>query len=186
MQLLKCLRPFLVAITLVAGITQPAKAELVVIQGDTSDSATFQRPSFELNSYSTSASAVKYDVVPLVPLKSGGYSMVAVGDGFDIALFLYRGAFDPNQSLTNAIAANDDFRAWNTSSIVKWLEAGSQYFLVVTGYADTAFGEYALTYASGAPGNMGTPSPVPEPSQWLMMGLGAAVLSVAMRRRKHS
>jgi PEP-CTERM motif len=136
--------------------------------------------------------AVSYDLYPFYVTASASFTLqtlsanLAPGTADDTFIVLYQTAFNPLAPLTNAIAADDDTGVGSLSLITTALNAGVQYYLVSTSFANGAFGGYdGNISATGAPAAILGMLPVPEPSSALMMlaGLGVAGLLVARRRR---
>ncbi|QBE67117.1 PEP-CTERM sorting domain-containing protein [Pseudoduganella lutea] len=103
-------------------------------------------------------------------------------------VILYEGGFDAAAPNENRVRFSDDLLSPNTSGLRWGLTAGTQYTFVVTGFNDSEYGAYSFTI--GGPGNI-IPGPVfnnpvaavPEPSTWLMLGLGLAAVGFTARRK---
>lgn len=122
------------------------------------------------------------------------YEIAAPDD--DTYLVLYQGAFDPSQPLLNAIAANDDVTSSSLRSQLTFnLSAGTQYYAVTTTFnalqdsIDPNFnvlgGSFENSIAPASAAN--AVLPVPEPTTWALLALGAATLALpAMRHRQRA
>jgi hypothetical protein len=179
MNLQQLLGTTLAAGAILLGLAQPAHAELVVINGDISDSPTYRRPVEDLSRLSNIGTAVSFDAIPFTVDTSGEYSLVASALGFDSFIVLYKNAFNPANGLLNAFAADDDLVSTNTSGFAASLNANQKYFLVLSGYDNDDAGRYSVTISGP-----GVISAVPEPAAWLMLGAGLAGLAYARRRQQ--
>ena len=178
MNIIKFFRTAIAIGALFVGFAQTAQADIVTWTGDTTGGPTFDRPFADFSDFSPNGAGVTYRTVALMVNGDGEYSFTLHGLGFDTFLFLYENAFDPNDALTNGVAGNDDDVSLTTSGFAAELTAGTQYFVIVTGFEAGEAGKYSLT-VSGE----GMISAVPEPSTWLMLAVGVTVV-VCMRRRK--
>jgi hypothetical protein len=174
MNLTKFFRTAIAISALFVGVAQTAKADIVTWTGDTTGHATV-----DLTPLGADASAVPYDALSFTVSESGDYTFLLTAVyNIDSVIVLYENSFDPNDAFTNSIAAGDDDVSLNTSSTWASLTAGTHYTLLVAGFADTDFGAYSVTV--GGPGLI---SAVPEPSTWLMLGLGLAAVGYTARRK---
>ena len=125
------------------------------------------------------ADAVPYAAYAFTVDTDGEYtfSLSAQWD-IDSVSILYETAFDPNDVEANAIASDDDNVSLNTSAFASDLYVGTTYVLVISGYENESFGQYHVTV--GGPGLI---TAVPEPSTYLMLGLGLAAVGFAARRK---
>lgn len=103
---------------------------------------------------------------------------------WDNYTFLYQGAFDPTQPLVNALIGNDDFPSIGLSGFNGVsLSAGTDYFLVETGFGNTNAG----TYSAQITGRAGTAflpnNSVPEPSSLALVSIALLAATVARRRK---
>jgi hypothetical protein len=104
---------------------------------------------------------------------------------WDNYLHLYDGAFDPNSQFGNLLAANDDAGAGLNAQMIRNLTTGNTYVAVVSGYENTDFGEYSLSFSSGGQQGQAVPaSVVPEPTTYALMSLGLMAMGVVHRRRR--
>ncbi|MEM6325694.1 MAG: T9SS type A sorting domain-containing protein, partial [Bacteroidota bacterium] len=113
------------------------------ISGDTSDDPTYARVDIFADPCATSSTGngVKYEVIPFMVDTAGDYTITTnyLVAGFDGFLFLYEGAFNPDDPCANLIAASDDFNDTSDSQIAdESLMTETQYFIVVTGFSATS------------------------------------------------
>jgi hypothetical protein len=157
---------------------QPSAAAVQTFTGDTTGAPTFNRPLQDLSGLSAVGVAVRYGSLSFSASVSGDYTFLTTG-AFDTFLVLYQGSFNPAQSLTNALVANDDLLAppFTTSGFVGTLTAGSTYVLVVTGFDSPDFGFHSTTI-----GGPGVVSVVPEPAAYGLLAMG--LIAVALRRQR--
>ncbi len=161
--------------------------------GDTTAAPTWTRPNangvLAPTALSTTATATSFTVQPFTVPTAGTYDIFStVGTPvWDNYTFLYSGSFDSTQPLINCLIGNDDFSGTTTSGFTKALTAGTQYYLVTTGYSDTAFGAYSNSITGPGQASLGAAA-VPEPGTLALLvpGLGALVGGVVIRRRKRS
>jgi hypothetical protein len=178
MNITKFFRAAIAISALFVGFAQTAQADIVTWTGDTTSGPTFDRPFADFSDFSPNGAGVSYNTIAFAVGADGEYSFTLHGLGFDTFLFLYENSFAPNDALTNGVAGNDDDVSLTTSGFAAELTAGTQYFVVVTGFEAGEAGQYSLT-VSGA----GLISAVPEPSAWLMLAFGLAAVACIQRRR---
>jgi len=136
----------------------------------TTADAVFNRP-VSLTTLSGLGTAVRYDLASLLGITPGNYTFRMLSTSFDPFLLLYAGAFDPAAPLTNLVALNDDLASGITTAGFTFnLLAGVNYTVVSTAFSNAGLGSYITTV-------------VPEPGTYALMGLGLALLGVAVRRR---
>ncbi len=168
------------AVAAFAVAATPASAAVIyTVIGDTSGGPTFNRPN-SLTTLSTAGTAVQYNTFLFSPAAGGSYTFLlnSTTTGFDPALALYAGAFNPASPLTNLVAFNDDLTGGNftASGFNFTLSPGLIYTAVITGFDNGDFGRYQLTIANAAA--------VPEPATWGLMVLGFGMIGAAARSRK--
>jgi hypothetical protein len=155
------------------GLMSAAKADFHIERGDTTGSPTLDVGAI----YIDAGNAVPYDVLTFEVTQAGTYQFLVMAE-FDSATFLYVDGFDAASPTTNLVRHNNDLLSPDTSGFVSFLVPTVRYALVVTGLDNGEFGKYSLTI--GGPGSVVTA--VPEPSTWLMLGLGLAAVTFARRR----
>ncbi len=150
--------------------------------GSTVGSATFDRPNANGTSAPTTnsatATAVPFDMITFTVETTGTYSFLSTSTtvGFDNFTILYSGS---SPLLANALIANDNLVAGNTttSGFSYVLTAGATYAFVTTGSTNASAGSYSDAI---------TLSAVPEPSTWMMMGVGLVGLVGIQRLRRRT
>jgi hypothetical protein len=173
----KLLRTALAVAAVSVGIAGNASAAFFSHVGTTEGHATWDVDA----AFNAPGTVVPYDSFDFHVDEGGTYKFLATAR-FDTMIILYAGGFDASAPTDHLIKFNDDILTPNTSGFVAELTAGVQYTFVLTGFNDSEYGAY--TFSAGGPGNI-IPGPVlavPEPSAWLMLGLGMAGLGFAARR----
>jgi hypothetical protein len=161
-------------------ITDPVTTTCYI--GDTTGAPTWNRPSGPtFTSLSTFATATPYDAMPFTVDTTGTYQLSSdqssgQPEQWDGYLFLYQGAFDPMDPLTNGIAGDDDGPGGIGTSLIEnaSLTAGELYYLVTTGYDNDDFGPFENCVIGP-----GTATFIPEPAALLLLVVGG----LALRRR---
>lgn len=152
-----------------------------VATGNTTGGPTAARPNNEGSAVSAVGTAVPYTTHTMTVNAAGRY-MLALS-GFDTFISVYGpGGYTPATPLANLIATNDDSYnlAEGAASVITLdLATGTNYTVVVTGYANTDFGAYSL-YGAG-PGTV-TFTPVPEPVTVFGIAALAGLAGVGVRR----
>jgi len=193
-------------ISLCAGATQ-ATAATLSWTGDTSaaNAPTWHRPSVNSNPgtyLALAGSGQGYFEKGFTVDQTGSYSLnvVATGPGTggwdngstrSILAFLYEVSFDSASPLINQIE-NGGCGACGTPNWSHVLTAGTQYFVVITGYCGAnsqvleCYGpnmmqEGPFSASLTGPGGF---SAVPEPAAWAMMLLGFGALGATLRSRR--
>lgn len=162
-------------------------AHAVTISGTTAGGPTWTRPvagSPPTPPLSGVGIGVNYSVTPLFVGTSGSYvfqSTATVPVNWDNYTFLYQTSFSPLAPFTNVLIGNDDNLTIGLSGFTQALTAGTQYFFVTTGFAPGDAGAWRLEVTGPGNINFGL---VPEPGTYALMGLGAAAVLLATRRRK--
>ena len=169
----KFLRATVATSALFIGLAQTASAEIVTYTGNTTGGPTLDLTPWEF----LDADAVAYSQYSFTVDTSGEYSFQVLGD-YDTVALLFETSFDPADTSANFYAGNDDDVSIITSALSAELEAGTTYHFVVTGYDNSQYGQFAAQI--GGPVLI---SAVPEPSTWLMMGLGLAAVGYSARRK---
>jgi hypothetical protein len=178
------------ALAFTAALSTPASA--ATIFGSTIGGPTYNRPLSGAPPVALSAvgTAVAYQVTAFTVSASGSYTflMTSLSTNLDSFLGLHANAFNPLSALTNAIVYDDDSGPGSDSTFTTNLLAGTSYFAIATGFANTDAGEYKLDI--NGPGSVtvggGGQGAVPEPSTWAMIIAGFGIVGGALRRRRRA
>lgn len=178
MDITKLFRSALAACALFTAFAGTASAEFFTHVGDSTGAPTWDVDA----AFGAPGTVVPYDTFDFHVDADGTYKFLAAAR-FDSMIILYQGGFDASAPTENLVRFNDDILTPNTSGFVTNLTAGLQYTFVITGFNDSEYGAY--TFTIGGPGNIipGPVAAVPEPSTWLMLGLGLAAVGYAARRK---
>lgn len=171
-------------LALAAAATLALPAQAITFTGTTVGGPVWNRPLFDFSNVSGLGTAVPYKVTPFSVTASGSYvfqNTALLPAGWDNYSFVYQNAFNPATPLVNGVIGNDDNPSIGLSGFTTALSAGTSYFYVVTGFANTDFGTYSASITG--PGNVVL---VPEPASYGLMGLGLAALLLGTRRRRET
>ncbi|MEQ1750695.1 MAG: choice-of-anchor D domain-containing protein, partial [Prosthecobacter sp.] len=94
---------------------------------------------------STPATATPYDVVSFTVNTTGEYTFRCTGTtplDWNVFLILYRDAFDPSNPLQNVVIGDDDSAGGRAAGFTVTLQAGTRYFIVITGGDNASYGLY--------------------------------------------
>ena len=159
-------------------------AGTIMFGGSTTGAPTWNRPLEALTGLSPIGTAVPYVVTGFTVDQADFFTFDSTATlGWDNFLFLYELTFDPLDPLTNALIADDDNPIVGLSGFSLNLLAGTQYYLVTTGFGNTNFGDFTNTISANS-GTAVLDATVPEPSTLFVAGAGLSLLGLARRRRK--
>lgn len=167
-----------------AAIAVSAPAAAVVIVGDTTGGATYNRPTSGAppTALSGVGTAVRFQVTPFTVTANGSYSFNN-SSSYDNYLGLYSGSFNPAAPLANALAYDDDAGPGSNAFFSFGLTTGTSYFAVAAGFANTDFGAFSLDI-SGPGAVLVGGAGVPEPASWAMLIAGFGLIGATLRRRR--
>ena len=137
------------------------------------------------------ANKVSYQVTAFQVDKNDSFSLIATSGaptGWDSFTFLYRDAFDASQPLSHVMLGNDRLAgAADTKSGFTnvSLQAGVNYFFVVSGYSNNQAGAYSVAITAPT-GTAFLAAPVPEPASAAMLLAGAGLMGLLAAKRLRS
>jgi hypothetical protein len=172
MNITKFLRTAVAMSALFIGIAQTASAEIVTHTGDTTGG-----PTLDLTPWEFPGTAIPYTQFAFTVDTEGEYTFQVTAE-YDSVILLFENSFDPADTTANFVNGSDDNVSTTTSAFSAELQTGTTYYFVVTGFDDPEYGFYSATI--GGPGLI---SAVPEPSTWLMLGIGLAAVGYTARRK---
>lgn len=160
----------------------------VVMAGDTTDKPVWRRAHNKTTIVSNNppyTGAHPFDVIPFFVSEAGDYFFRSVGEsGFETAFFAYKDSFDPTAQLKNIIGSGltGDPSGENAAYMKLTLVPGVQYYMVETGYMNSDFGQYILTYRPVNASAFITVGMVPEPMLCGLLPLASLGLMRRARR----
>lgn len=130
----------------IAGAQTVAQAQVAQFSGDTTGDPTFDRPNTGAPPTSTGGQN-QFEAFNFRVRKSGSYQFdLTGGTNYDTYGVLYRGGFNPNRPLDNAVAADDDAGPGVDSRIIANLNAQQQHTFVTSAFGGV-FGTYVFSLA---------------------------------------
>ncbi len=124
----------------------------VIVTRAFATSGSWNRPDANGNAapvaLSATATAVPYDVYHFKVDSTGTYNLSCTTfspANWDTYLFLYAGDFAAQSPLTDGVIGNDNDPDIGVSGFSVTLQAGTDYFLVTTGFDNSSSGEYTLS-----------------------------------------
>jgi hypothetical protein len=184
----------LAAIALSVTGVASAEAATLSYSATTTGAPTFNRPAapgFEgvnnpINELSRIGTAVPFFSQPFVVDTTRLYDVLGT-QNFDAVQFLYQDFFDPGSPLINVIAGNDPFPDTGNSGFEELtLIAGTQYFLVTTGFdnSKSSFGDFTNTLTGSGTITLNSEA-IPEPTTVtgaLVVGVLGGLLKRKLKR----
>lgn len=130
------------------------------------------------------AQASPFDVFHFKVDTAGRYDFNSSSTPWQNVISLYENAFDPNDSFSNFLSSSTQSPVLGVSTstfFVPFLAAGTDYFLVTSGYRSNDFGSFTNTISGVGNISPSTTTAVPEPFSIVGTLIGGIA---AMRMRK--
>lgn len=180
--------------TVIGALAMPmaANAATVTVNGDTTGSATWNRPFTTSGTLSVVGTDTPFEVIEFSVDTTGDYEfeITSAATGFDTFLHLYTAAgFDPLNQFVGLQALDDDGGTSLLSLITSangdnaTLVANLVYYIVVSGFDNADFGTFTLDIRGNGNIALGA-TEVPLPAALPLFLAGIAGLGAAGRRRK--
>ena len=134
--------------------------------GTTVGAPTFRRPTATMAALDATATAVRYSAVTVAVAEAGTYEFRSQGAtaAWNNFALLYKGFFDPQNPMTNLVAANDNYPTVGRAGfVVRALAANTPYVLVTTGATNADAGAYGLYVWGPGAVKAATAAPPPPP-----------------------
>lgn len=150
-------------------------AQGITFTGDTTGGSTWNRliggnPPVTISGFAT---AVRYEAIQFTVDGNGSYVFQSTAN-WDNYSFLYHTSFNPLAQLNNVLIGNDDNPQPGLSGFTYALTAGTQYWIVQTGFDNNSYGAYSTTITGPGNVSLGTAS-VPD-----SLASGAALFAVSI------